>query len=322
MASDRLSRGPSDLLSGAVGRWPEILAHFGLEEGFLRPGKNTACPLCGGIDRYHFSDSYDCGSYHCRQCGGGNGFTLLRKLKGWDAATAMAEIESLLKSPAAPKPRPKAPGKSAAQKLADIKALLAACAAPWVVQQYLDGRRIRQGSAMLFGHDACPFFGKDLPELSGRRFPAMVALLQAPRRGVVNAARHYWTDEIPAGSRKKFMPAPWQGALVGAACRLHDPVDGKLLVGEGVITSLAAAELFKLPAWAAMTAWGLERFEPPPGITELFIAADNDTSFTGQAAACMLAARLRRDRPEIAIKVEIPLAPDSDWADVLREARS
>ena len=71
-----------------------------------------------------------------------------------------------------------------------------------------------------------------------------------------------------------------------------------------------------------MTAWGLERFEPPPGLSELFIADDSDSSFTGQAAAYALASRLRRDRPEIAIKVEIPLVPDSDWADVLREARS
>jgi putative DNA primase/helicase len=320
-----LNRGPSELLNGTQGRWPEILAHFGLEESFLRPKKNGPCPLCGGTDRYHFSDGYNSGGYHCRQCGGGNGLTLLRKLKGWDSATAMREIEAFLEgapvtSPARPAPKP--PGKSTGQRLADIKALLAGCAAPRVVAGFLLDRRIRQGSPALLGHGACPFFDKDLPALNGRRFPAMIAPITGPRGAIVNAARHYVGDEIPAGARKKFMPTPWPAALEGAACRLHEPVDGKLLVAEGIATALAAAELFKVPAWAAMTAWGIERFEPPPGLSELLIAGDCDSSFAGQAAAYALARRLRRDRPEIVVKVEVPLAPDTDWADVLCKARA
>ena len=321
MAADGLNRDRSNLLNGTAGRWPEILAHFGLEESFLRRGKNTACPSCGGSDRYHFADTYGCGSYHCRQCGGGNGFTLLRKLRGWDAATAMREIEGYLRAtPAKPPPRPK-PAKSPAQRLAAVKALLAACQAPWVVSQHLADRGIRKDSPVLLGHDACPFFDKDLPELNGRRFLALVAPITAPRRGVICAARIYVSDEIPKDRRKKFMPTPWPDALKGAACRLRDPVEGKLLVGEGVETTLAAGELFRLPGWAAMTAWGLEHFEPPPALGELLIIGDHDTSFTGQAAAYALARRLRRERPELAINVEIPLTPASDWNDVLRKAR-
>ena len=94
------------------------------------------------------------------------------------------------------------------------------------------------------------------------------------------------------------MPTPWPAALEGAACRLHEPIDGRLVVAEGIATALAAAELFKLPAWAAMTAWGLERFEPPPGLTELFIAGDNDSQLHRPGRRLCPGQRLRRDRPE------------------------
>ena len=90
-------------------------------------------------------------------------------------------------------------------------------------------------------------------------------------------------------------------------------------MGEGVETTLAAGELFRLPGWAAMTAWGLEHREP--AAHQCLIIGDHDTSFTGQAAAYALARRLRRERPELAINVEIPLTPASDWNDVLRKAR-
>ncbi len=323
MAPDILTRAPSELLNRTVGRWSEILLHFGLDASFLRPGRNGPCPFCGGTDRYHFANSHDCGSYYCRQCGGGNGLTFLRKLTSWDAAKAMGEIDAYLMSHVAPAPKPKPPGKSSGQRLADIKALLAACTEPSIAARYLAERGVRQGSTVLLGHAACPFFDKKLPELSGRCFPAMVAPIVGPLGGIVTAARQYCDEcvEIPSEARKKFMPIPWEHALKGAACRLHAPTDGKLLVAEGIITALSAAELFKLPCWAAMSSWGIEHFVPPPDVSELFVAADNDLSWAGQAAATALAMRLSRDRPEITLHVEWPLGDDTDWNDVLRQVR-
>ena len=149
----------------------------------------------------------------------------------------MREIEFLPQGAPAPTQPLAEATREEPDRLADIKALIAGCTSAWVVAQYLDGRRIRQGSPVLLGHAECPFFDKDLPALSGRRFPAMIAPITGPRRGIVNAARHYVSDEIPAHNKKKFMPPPWERALEGAACRLHEPIDGKLLVGEGVVTA-------------------------------------------------------------------------------------
>ena len=39
----------------ATGRWPNILAHFGVAEKFLT-GKHGPCPICGGKDRFRFDN--------------------------------------------------------------------------------------------------------------------------------------------------------------------------------------------------------------------------------------------------------------------------
>ena len=65
----------------AHGRWTEILGSLGVEERILKK-RNGPCPLCGGTDRFQYTDKFGKGNYHCRSCGAGGGFKLLQAARG------------------------------------------------------------------------------------------------------------------------------------------------------------------------------------------------------------------------------------------------
>jgi hypothetical protein len=106
------------------------------------------------------------------------------------------------------------------------------------------------------------------------------------------------------------------GVIRNGVIRLaaHDP-DRKLVLGEGIESTLSAMEIFELPGWSAVYAGGLLTLELPPEIRRIVIGADNDISGTGQRNA--LAAYRRWTSEGRSVHIVMPPVAGNDFNDVL-----
>jgi putative DNA primase/helicase len=90
-----------------------------------------------------------------------------------------------------------------------------------------------------------------------------------------------------------------------------------LVAAEGIESALSAALPCDLPAWAALSASGIEKLRLPSNATQMVIAADNDMSGRGQRAAQFAAARWLAEGRRV--RIALP-PPGSDFNDVLTDA--
>ena len=85
-----------ELAERCKGRWPDILRRLGVLSSAALAGKDVPCPMCGGHDRFRFSDK-GFGRWFCRGCGqGGDGVRLIQAIKRIDFALAATMVESIV----------------------------------------------------------------------------------------------------------------------------------------------------------------------------------------------------------------------------------
>lgn len=310
----------------AHGRWSELLPTLGVDEKILNR-RNQPCPLCGGHDRFQYTDKYGEGNYHCRGCGPGGGLKLLQGTLGWDFGTVLAKLEECvgrgnpvrLQS----SPRTDEPFAARMKKLAKrIWDEAQAVTQGDEVDRYLRNRGISLSTypKVLRFHPALGFYEKDA---SGKacqvaEYPAMLACIQGADGHAVTLHRTYLNDGQKAlqHEAKKVLSA----GINGSAIRLYD-ADEELAIAEGIETALAVHLSTGKPIWAAINAGNMERLWLPDTVRRICIYADNDADalFEGQACAFSLARRLKKEAKKAEprqVEVFVPRHAGTDWADV------
>ncbi|ANP45915.1 DUF7146 domain-containing protein [Candidatus Viadribacter manganicus] len=168
----------------------------------------------------------------------------------------------------------------------------------------------------------------ELPSSEVLRFhPNMTSLEDRERRGALMAALVDGNGDLQGvqvtllsshGAAKAALTTPRRtiGRLMGCYVRIDAPGE-TLIVAEGLETALSARRALGAGAWAFLGSENLARFEPPPVVDKLIIAADNDPA--GLAAAERLADRMKG---ELSSTIAPPPKGFSDWNDFARAART
>lgn len=294
----------------ARGKWSGILGQW-LNERNLS-GKHSSCPLCGGKDRFRFDDLNGEGTWICSNCGAGAGMHLLMSVTGWQFKQAAQYIESMVGKVKA-KPIRTAPDTEDA--MAQIKKV------------WKETLPITEGDPVwryLNNRTGLTEFPKHLryhPNLSyyedGKQsfHPAMIGHVQQSNGEGSTLHRTYLNQD----GAKANVPTPKKlmtpvAKMENVAIRLGAPEDGAIAIAEGIETALAVTKRFKIPCWSVISAGLMRSFRPPEGVDFLFIYADNDESYTGQAAAFELANKIVMSS-KVEVRVEIPPVMGKDWAD-------
>ena len=151
-----------------------------------------------------------------------------------------------------------------------------------------------------------------------RRLPALIAAVtgdtgehpgpgEHPDHDAICGVHRTWLDPRLPAKAGVASPRKALGRIHGLAVRFGEPATGTLLVGEGIETVLSLVTAMPdTVAAAALSAGSLGAFAPPPGVTRLVIARDNDDE--GERAAERLVRRCACAR--IAALVVVPEGDD------------
>jgi putative DNA primase/helicase len=293
----------SALADDCKGRWPSILMQLGLplSEKLLNH-KNVPCPMCGGTDRFQFTDK-DVGLWHCRGCGeGGDGVRLVMRMKRIGFKEAAQLIEGVVGG-SARAPQNGGSGNGAVKPCDPLK--------PWRGASDILGTvgdvYLRNRGLALTAFEARPLrFRRQYHWKSGTVWPCIVALVRLADGTELCGHQTFLEEDGSAKAR-----------LLGEAARLF-PSGSKVmgggvwfgasnpklqfLVGEGIESTLSAMRLYgAVGGCAALSAPGPTGLVLPAEARLVRIFADNDPDGKGLAAAVSARLRWRSEGREVRI---------------------
>ncbi len=306
----------------AHGQWTSVLKALGVTEELLNR-RNQPCPMCGGTDRFQYTDRFGDGNYHCRGCGAGGGLKLAQACLGIGFTELLERLERLLgnpvqacaEEPAGPSPvRMKALCKRIWQEAGPISL-------GDEVDRYLRNRGLQLSTypKTLRCHPSLGYYEKNgTKSVKVAEYPAMLACVQGPDGHAVTLHRTYVVQgrKLAGRAPKKLLSSGFSGAAV----RLQEATE-ELSVTEGIETGLAVLISTAAPVWSALSCGNLERLWIPDSVRCVRLYADNDADaeFDGQASAYALARRLKKERRSggaCHVEVHVPRRAGCDYADV------
>ena len=200
-------------------------------------------------------------------------------------------------------PAPTAPAKPPRRVLDLLRTSTSVDLVPDAVA-YLQSRKLwpLPKGCTLKAHAGAPYWDAgDPPALVGR-YPALLGEVRDIKGELVTVHVTYLqnnrklTDHPP----RKLLSST--SGRIGCAVRLVP--EGRILaVAEGIETAVAAMQILKVPAWAALNTSLLGNFEPAPDVVRLVIAADRDVA--GLTAAWKL-----RDRLDLPMELRVSTGAD------------
>lgn len=174
-----------------------------------------------------------------------------------------------------------------------------------VAEAYLAGRDITVGSSALRFHPS-------LKHPSGSRWPAMVALVVDGLTGKPIAIHRTFVTRNGNGKAPVEPAKMMLGPCRGGAVRLAEATD-KLMIGEGIESTLSAMQATGDPAWTSLSTAGMKTLALPPSVLDVIILADGDDA--GERAATQAARRWKAEGR----RVRIARPPrGQDFNDVVR----
>lgn len=132
----------------------------------------------------------------------------------------------------------------------------------------------------------------------GGTWPGMIAIIARGHDGKPLAIHRTFLSRDGDGKAPVTPQKMMLGPCRGGAVRFAIPV-GKLMVGEGIETCLAAMQATGAPAWAALSTSGMRALQLPADIDEVIVLADGDEP--GEAAAIDAARNWKREGRKVCI---------------------